>query len=145
MKTQRLKSAIGWGFVIVVISLVPIMMYAYHYVINIRIPGNFSDFSTLWHTTDAISAFVQEHKKWPDSWEEMAVTIEKTNEGYGNLPSVHPQTRIEINFHPRHITKDEDDWLVRVKSGFIVGEQEAANERLRPLWKKTFEGTPAGY
>jgi hypothetical protein len=100
------------------------------YFILVHIPGIFSDFSALWHTSDSLSLYLIRHNEWPESWEQLSQVIDEANAGYGNPDEQYLRDRIEINFALRLASTETADWFVRVRSGRLQGEQEDVNQRL---------------
>ena len=87
------------------------------------------EFSVLWETHDLVNSHVLSHGQLPNSWSDLSEYFDEVNRGYGSPDIEYLQERIDINF-------DNDDdltWVVRVRSGSLKLEEQAANGRLHEL------------
>ena len=99
-----------------------------------RVSENLADFSALWNTTDALQRHIVTKKKWPGNWDELRPSLAYVDPGYRGGDFSIAETRVEINFRvDTNSAAHGRDWYVRLKSGRMVPEQDAANRRLYDL------------
>ena len=99
-----------------------------------RVSENLADVSALWNTTDALQHHIVTKKKWPGNWDELRPSLAYVDPGYRSGDFSIAETRVEINFRVDiNSAAPGRGWYVRLKSGRMVPEQDAANRRLCDL------------
>ena len=99
-----------------------------------RVSENLADFSALWNTTDALEHHIVTNKEWPGDWDALGPSLAYVDPRYRGGDFSSAQERVEVNFRvDPDIAAFGRDWYVRLKSGRMDPEQDAANKRLRDL------------
>lgn len=93
-----------------------------------------ADFSALWESTDSISHYVRQHKKWPDSFDQLNCSLANIIPDFNRERFLSIKKRIDINFKINlSENSPPDPWFVRLKSKHLGPEEKKANDRLRSL------------
>jgi hypothetical protein len=107
------------------------------YLVGVQVPAQMSERAALWNVTDAIQRYVMSTRQWPSDWQCLQphlVSIDAMAYCDGDITFA--TQRVDVNFsvkiHPSvPLYSDSDHWHVRLKSGRMPSEQQAANDRLR--------------
>ena len=110
-------------------------------VVPQQIAATMSDFSALWNTADALQHHVWTSGQWPHDWNSLKPSLVYVDRGYsdGNISRL--EDRVEVNFgiNLESLPQQSGEWYVRLKSGRMAPEQDAANGRIRNIIAKMTE------
>ena len=121
-------------FSVVLLAVIGGPLYVYR--AYLRSFERLESFNALWQVHDMITSFAIANDRWPRCWNEMEGKFEEVNRGgYGVPDIVWLRDRIEVNFDVdlQNGPFTEDAWFVRARRHNLVGEEDAANQRLRRM------------
>jgi hypothetical protein len=105
-------------------------------VVPRRIADSMSDFSAIWNTADALQRYVWKSGQWPKDWNSLKPSLAYVEPHYSDGNITQLQERVEVNFDINMESSPQNSkWYVRLKSGRMRPEQDAADERIRNVIK----------
>jgi hypothetical protein len=129
-----------WAIVAALAVLGVVAIVGVCVVVPQQITTTMSDFSTLWTTADALQHHVLKNGQWPQDWNTLKPSLAYIDPRYSDGDISFLEERVEVNFGINMESSLQDgEWYVRLKSGRMEPEEDAADERIRNVIAKMTE------